>query len=364
MRTVCFFSGDITRSGGTERVSTMVANGLAAQGKYRILFVSLVEQQEKLFFPLNEGIEHYALGKKWIAPGPGYLKIVPKLYRFLKDQKVDVIIDIDIVLDILSLLAVRAGLRTKVISWENFNYMFERTILYRRLILNYSVKRTDYVVTLTKRDRENYRRYLKRREKIKAIYNPMEEISELENKEKEKWIITVGNLTSIKGTDFLAQIACDVLKRYPDWKWLVLGDGELRGMLEEVQAQEELKERLVLTGRVQNVAEYLQKAQIFVLTSRSEGLSMALLEAKAWHVPSVSFDIMVGPGEIIQDGINGFLVQPFDCGQMVRKIGQLIEDEALRKQFCKKTECGNRKFQKEYILRQWNEVIRQVCGEE
>ncbi len=357
MLTICFFSGDITRCGGTERVSTMIANGLMAQGKYRILFVSLVEQQDKLFFPLDEGIEHYALGEKWIAPGPGYLKIVPKLYRFLKDQKVDVVIDIDIVLDILSLLAVRAGLRTKIISWEHFNYMFEKTVLYRKLILDYSVKRTDYIVTLTKRDEENYRRYLKRRKNIRTIYNPMENISEGGNYEKEKWIITVGSLINRKGTDFLARIAGKVLKKYPDWKWFVLGDGELRGMLEEVQEREGLKERLVLTGRVPNVSKYLQKAQIFVLTSRAEGLPMVLLEAKAWHVPSVSFDIMAGPAEMIQEGINGFLIQPFDCEEMVKKIGQLIEDEELRELFCENTQYGIEKFQKENILRQWNEVI-------
>lgn len=360
METVCFFSGDITRSGGTERVSTMIANGLAAQKKYRILFLSLTEQQDQLFFPLDESIRHYALGKRWIAPGPGYLKVVPKLRRFLKEQQVDVIIDIDIVLDILSLLAVKAGLRTKVISWEHSNYQYEKTVLYRRFILNYSVKRTDYVVTLTKRDEENYRSYLKRRERIRAIYNPMESVSPGEMCGKEKWIISVGNLTSIKGTDLLAGVVTKVLKKYTDWKWFVLGDGELRGMLEEVQEQEGLKERLILTGRVQNVSEYMQKAQIFVLTSRSEGLPMVLLEAKAWQLPSISFDIMTGPAEIIQDGIDGFLVRPFDKEEMAGKIGRLIEDEALREVFHKNTENGVDKFQKEYILKQWNEVIDQV----
>lgn len=362
MMTVCFFSGDITRSGGTERVATMIANGLAAQKKYRIIFLSLTEQQDKLFFPLKEGIRHYALGKKWIAPGPGYLRVIPKLRRFLKEQQVDVIIDIDIVLDILSLLAVKAGLRTRVISWEHSNYQYERTVWYRRFILNYSVKRTDYVVTLTKRDEENYRRYLKRRGKIRAIYNPMERVSPKEGCKKEKWILTAGNLTGIKGTDLLAGVVPKVLKKYTDWKWLVLGDGELRGLLEEVQEREGLKERLVLTGRVQNVSEYMQKAQIFVLTSRSEGLPMVLLEAKAWHLPSVSFDIMTGPAEIIQDGIDGFLVRPFDKEEMAGKIGRLIEDEALREAFRKNTENGAEKFQKEYILKQWNEVIAQVSG--
>ncbi len=363
MKTVCFFSGDITRSGGTERVSTMIANDLEAQKKYRILFLSLTEQGGSLFFPLNDGIEHYALGKKWISPGPGYLKVVPKLRRFLKDQQVDVIIDIDIVLDILSLLAVRGGLRTKVISWEHFNFQYENSILYRRLIRNYSVKRTDYIVTLTKRDEESYRDYLNRRERIRAIYNPMERVSPVEECRREKWLITAGNLTHIKGTDFLAIIAPEILKKYTDWKWFVLGDGELRGLLEQVRAREGLEERLILPGRVQNVSEYMKKAEIFVLPSRTEGLPMVLLETKAWHLPSICFDIMPDPAEIIQDERNGFLIQPFDCAKMVERIGQLIEDETLRKAFRENTVCGMEKFQMESILRQWNEVIDQVMEE-
>lgn len=363
MKTVCFFSGDITRSGGTERVSTMIANALAEQGKYRIIFLSLTEQRDSLFFPLSDGIEHFALGDKWLSPGPGYLKVIPKLRRFLAEQHVNVIIDIDIVLDILSLLAVRTGLRTKVISWEHSNYQYEQTVLYRRLILQYSVKRTDYIVTLTKRDEENYRSCLKRSERISAIYNPMENVSPGKACGTEKWIITAGNLTNIKGTDFLARIAPKVLKKHKDWKWFVLGDGELHGILEEVQEKEGLKEQLILTGRVQNVAEYMQKAQIFVLTSRSEGLPMVLLEAKAWRLPCVSFDIMTGPAEIIQDKTNGFLIAPFDCEEMSDRIAQLIENEQLRRAFRENTVCGIEKFQMETILRQWNEVIDQVTKE-
>ena len=124
MKKICFFSGDITRNGGTERVSAMIANALAKQGFYEILFLSLTEQAKKPFFPLEKNIRHYALGKKWINPGPGYLKVIPLLRSFLKQKAVDIIIDIDIVLDILSIPAAK-GLKTKIISWEHFNYGFE-----------------------------------------------------------------------------------------------------------------------------------------------------------------------------------------------------------------------------------------------
>lgn len=353
-RTVCFFSGDISRSGGTERVAAMIANGLCREGNFRIVILSLVQDKEP-FFEIDPEIECYALGKRWLQPGPGYLKLIPKLRRFLKKQQVDVIVDIDIVLDVLSIPASR-GLPVKVISWEHFNYFAEQEILYRRLILRYSVRRSDFIVTLTRQDRDNYAAHLGRTKRIAAIHNPMEQFPAADVP-KEKWIITTGNLSMGKGMDYLAQVAAAVLRRHEDWKWYVLGEGDMREYL-EVQAREShLEGRLILTGNVKNVSDYLQKAQIFVFTSRHEGLPMSLLEAKAAHLPCVSFDIMTGPSEIIRDGVNGYLVQPFDCEAMAERICRLIEDGDLRARFTRRTELDLEKFRMERILAKWNRLL-------
>ena len=132
MKKICFFSGDITRSGGTERVATMIANELAKQGNYEIIFLSLCEQNEKPFYVLEQCIKRYKLGEKWLNPGPAYFPLIPKLRRFLKEQSVDVIVDIDIVLDVLSIPASRR-MKTKVVSWEHFNCDYEMSIFYRRI---------------------------------------------------------------------------------------------------------------------------------------------------------------------------------------------------------------------------------------
>lgn len=353
---VCFFSGDITRGGGTERVSIMIANGLAGQGRYEILFLSLIEQSDHLFFELDKRIEHYSLGKKWINPGPGYLKVIPKLRHFLKEQKVDIIIDIDIVLDILSLPAAN-GLETKVVSWEHFNYGYEMKSWYRRYILKYSIKRTDYVITLTEGDKKTYMKNLGRKKNISAIYNPVQEMDYGDVIEKEKWLITVGRLILRKGMDYLAETAVPVLEKYPDWKWLVVGDGEEREFLEQVIERHHLQGRLVLAGRTDDVNSYLKKAQIYVMTSRVEGLPMCLLEAKTFCLPSVSFDIPTGPGEIIQDKVNGYLIKAFDCQEMVEKLEKLMEDGRLREQFSRHAQDNLSKFQMETILENWNQIL-------
>ena len=138
MKKICFFSGDITRSGGTERVAAMIANGLQQTGRYEIVFLSLVEKNKDTFFPLDSAVSRYALGKKWISPGPGYLKLLPKIRRFIRQQNIDIIVDIDIVLDILSIPACR-GMKVKIVSWDHFNFDFEMSVFYRRMILKYSV---------------------------------------------------------------------------------------------------------------------------------------------------------------------------------------------------------------------------------
>lgn len=356
MKKICFFSGDITRSGGTERVSVMVANALAAQKKYQILFLSLTEQNGVPFFELRKDIGHYALGDRWLNPGPGYLKMIPRLRRFLKQYAVDLIIDIDMVLDILSIPAAK-GLGVKIISWEHFKFSYEMESLYRRWILRYSVKRTDYIVTLTEGDKKAYMEKTGRRTNISAIYNPVQEMDIEETEEREKWLITVGRLVRIKGMDYLAETAVRILRQFPEWKWLVTGEGEERPFLEEFIREHHLEEQLILTGRTDDVGAYLKKAQIYVMTSRSEGFPMCLLEAKAFRLPIVSFAVMTDSGEMVEDGVNGYLIPPFDCECMAEKLRELIQNAALRRRFAEHAHDNMEKFRMERILENWNQVL-------
>ena len=360
MKRICFFSGDITRGGGTERVAIQIANALHLQGNYSILFLSLTEQSPEPFFPIEAGISRFSLGKKWMNPGPGYLRYLPKLRRFLKEQRVDVLIDIDIVLDILS-LPMKKRLGVKVISWEHFNYDFENSVLYRRLILRYSIKRSDYCVVLTKTDEKRYGQELHRTHAIGTLYNPMPQPDELPTlKLKENLLITAGHLIPAKGIDYLARIAVQVLPTHPDWKWLVLGDGEQLPVLQEAINKYGLQESLLLPGRVPDVDTYLKRAKIFVLTSRREGLPMCVLEARAHGLPCVAFAIS-GIDELLTDNENGFLIEPYDCTEMSRRLSELMETPSLWERFSQNTLQNTERFSLSHILKEWNHILEQLC---
>lgn len=368
---ICFFSGDITRSGGTERVACMIANGLLKK-HYQVSVLSLTEQSEtkEPYFPLDKRICRHALSDHWIQPGPGYAPLIPKLRQYITRQNIDVLIDIDIVLDALSVPAV-FGTKIKVISWEHFNYGFETSVGYRRMILQHVTPLTDCIVTLTAGDRQSflrsYRRCRRHYPPVCAIHNPAEgydrqkENGGNDTAGKKKWIVTAGRLTHQKGMDYLVRTAAIVLRKYPDWQWLVLGEGEQYGIIKEQIQKRRLNGRLLLKGQVPDVGWYLKQAQIFVLTSRFEGLPMCLLEAKAQNLACVSFDIATGPDEMIRDGYNGFLVPPADCNRMAERIGRLIEDENLRLFFAANAGCGMEHFSLNTILKKWDGVLKRVC---
>lgn len=360
---ICFFSGDITRSGGTERVALLILQRLKELEKYELSILSIVEQNEKPFFEIPVGIKRNKLsnGKKWIAPGLGYIPLVPRLRKFLKREQIDILIDVDVILDLLSVPS-SFGLKTKIVAWEHFNYNYvwpsKVYQAFRHLSEWFSARCADYIVTLTMQDQKNYEKKLKRRKAIQTIHNPMlltEQVSQ--SVPREKMILSAGRLTWVKGIDLLEQLIPNLLKKYPDWKWYILGDGEDRFRLEIVQKKYQLQNQLILTGNVSDVNAYMQRAAIFVLTSRSEGLPMVLLEAAGNHLPMVSFDIQTGPSEIIENGINGFLIEPFSIDKMREKIEYLIDNELVREQFSKNTKQIQKAFNIEKIMKQWEQLL-------
>ncbi len=360
---ICFFSGDITRSGGTERVTLLIIQKLKALEKYDISILSIVEQREKPFFEIPKGIKKTRLdsGTEWIAPGPKYIPLIPRLHCFLKDNKIDLLIDVDVILDLLSVPA-SAGLKTKIIAWEHFNYHYawpSKTYqMFRHAAQWFSARSADFIVTLTRQDQKNYETRLGRRKAIQTIHNPMMPAGQSENTlTREKSILTVGRLTWVKGIDLLEKLIPMVLTKYPDWKWYVLGDGEDRKRLEAAQKKYQIENQLILTGNVSNVSAYMQKASIYVMTSRSEGLPMVLLEAAQNGLPMVSFDIQTGPSEIIEDGKNGFLIPPFSIEDMREKVEYLITHEKVRDVFSKNTGSIQKRFDADSITVQWEQLL-------
>ncbi|WP_243388575.1 glycosyltransferase family 4 protein [Bifidobacterium scaligerum] len=371
---IAFFSGDITRSGGTERVATWLAGALTEafdasccrQGAHgtrtRISIVSLFEERAAPAFPIDARIRRFTL---YPAAAHGiwrYFATVRRLFTLVRQQHIDVLIDIDGILDMYALPVKRlAGV--KVISWEHFNCLTNPDVPYRKLTRRWASRRADAIVTLTGIDRTLYERRFTPRCPVTTIANPMPVVIPAPvYGDSSRLILSAGRLTRQKGFDLLVDVAARVLPKHPDWRWMILGEGEERMLLERRIAETGLDGRLILAGRTDDMDGWMRRADMFVLTSRYEGLPMVLLEAKAHWLPIVAFDCPTGPSDIVADNVNGRLIAGLSVPGMANAMEPLMNDAALRREFSQHAQDGAERFDESMILTQWMSLLHDVAA--
>jgi glycosyltransferase involved in cell wall biosynthesis len=137
-------------------------------------------------------------------------------------------------------------------------------------------------------------------------------------------LLYVGRLHVEKGVDTLLDAWPRVLCQVPDGTLVLVGDGPLR---EDLQARG--IPRVLFVGNVQDPLPYLQAAEVFVLPSRSEGLSGALLEAMATGLPCVATAIG-GTVDVVTDGVDGWLVPANHPDALAQRLTTALLDPPER----------------------------------
>lgn len=139
---------------------------------------------------------------------------------------------------------------------------------------------------------------------------------------------TIGRLTPVKGIPYLLQAARTLLLQGAKVKVLIVGDGNIKPDLMTQARDMGISEHVVFLGHREDTKELVQAMDIFVLPSLSEGIPMALLEAMAAS-RSVVASRVGGVPEIIEDGVEGFLVEPMDVNGLTEKCMRLIQSPEM-----------------------------------
>lgn len=162
-------------------------------------------------------------------------------------------------------------------------------------------------------------------------------------------LLFVGRLAAVKGLPILLESLAALSSEYPDIVLTLIGDGPDRAAIEEQAVRLGLNQNVDLRGyRSQaEVREEMQQADIFVLPSFAEGVPVVLVEALAAAIPVVATRI-AGVGELVEDGVSGYLVPPGDPGSLAECIRRLLEDPALRSRF---GAAGRARVEKEFDVR-------------
>ena len=367
-------------SGGMERVLTQKVNWLAAHTQHEITILTtepVPTGTPKCYFPLSEKVQVVELNIDFNAD---YTKpLLPKYcahmrrMRAYKRALTEYIVQHGIELCI-SLggkeIAFLRHLPCRTIAEMHFAMDQRRQLIeanhkslfwslvgeVRTRQLVQAVKPLERLVVLTDADKTDWQR--SGCTNVMCIPNPCSLDGQKVSikSAKSKTILAVGRLHEQKGFDLLLQAWKPIEKTYSDWSLRIVGEGPKRAEL-EAQIESQGLKRVVLAGATNNVLDEYEAASIFVLSSRYEGLPLALIEAMWFGLPCIAFDCPQGPAELLAED-RGWLVPNGDIAELTAQIAYALShpEEALK---CaqKAQSFAQTTYSEAAIMPQWVQLI-------
>lgn len=364
MPNICFLLGGFQGNGGIGRVTSILANEFAKIEGVSVTTVSYCQNNEPMLYELSEDINKKFLYSNSISMVKAILRhhAIKKLTKILKQENIDVVIACGALFYPLAIISAKLyGI--KCFCWEHISPSVKADYNFQGIARKMAVPFADKVIVLTKSAEKYYLDALKiKKEKLIQIYNPVSEsaATSKDYNSNSKKIISVGRLSYQKNFSLLVDVAAKVLPKYPEWRWDIYGSGEEHDELLEKIKSRGLEGRVNLMGQVNNLYERYGEYSFQVMTSRYEGFPMSLIEGAANRLPLVSFDIETGPDEIIEDGVNGFLVEPENVDMMAEKIKILIENTNLRASMSEKSFQLNGRFSLNSVMERWCEICKKI----
>ncbi len=264
MKKICFIIGNINNSGGTERVTTLIANNLAQQNNN--VFILSLSHGDQPFFELNSNIKIQALFNEKVSMKKNFFQAVRKIRNFLISKQIDTLIVVDSISCVFTVPAC-AGLRINHICWEHFNLKVNLGSRFRDLGRWMAAKWGNKIVTLTERDKSFWdkRFNLTHTNKVVAIANPSPyELQDNTPSLEHKIILCVGRLTYQKGFDLLIPSWSKVAHKLDGWKIIIVGTGEDEVSLKEMAVNYGVSESIIFAGQQKNMSQFYNKASFFV----------------------------------------------------------------------------------------------------
>lgn len=368
-RKIAYCTPSLYIPGGVERVLTTKANYLAERENYDVYIILTDGKDKKPYYPLSSKVQVVQLDinfeELWNLPflkkAAIYLKKQDIYKRKLKEALFAIRPDITISLlrrEINFITSIKDGsrkigeLHVNRNNYRNFeendNNLFKSIFskIWMKSLVKH-LKKLDRFIVLSNEDKMNWHEL----HNVEVISNPLPFRSQSFSDLSKHKVMAVGRYTYQKGFDLLLKVWREICKRYPDWELYIYGKGD---KTEYYKLAEELKlNNIFLENATENIIDKYLESSIFVLSSRFEGFGMVIAEAMACGVPAVSFACPCGPKDIIRNGEDGWLVENGNVKQLAEKIGNLIENENLRKEMGKKARINIKRFDEVKIMKQW-----------
>lgn len=320
---ILFYINTIQR-GGAERVMCNLANRFSEQGNACVLVTSFFANNE---YDLSEKVKRIALFLQ--KPAHGFVKrnylLVKRLRNVLRQEHPDMLISFMAEPNFRAIIA-SAGLKNKVVvsvrNDPNTEYKTFVTKMLAKLLFRFA----DGVVFQTEEAQKWFSKYVQKKSAI--IFNQVDkEFYDTKCERERHDVVTTGRLVPQKNHKLLIRAFADIADKVSD-NLIIYGEGELRSELKEMISELHMENRVFLPGTIENVAETIIAAKLFVLSSDYEGMPNSLMEAMALGLPCVSTDCPCGgPRELFGEYGEGRLVACGDASALAATIQQKLEHQ-------------------------------------
>lgn len=202
-----------------------------------------------------------------------------------------------------------------------------------------------------------------------SLYYPEEDIqnrlkfrSQMGFSSEEKIVGAIGRMVWVKGFEYLIRGIPAVLRSHPEARFLFVGDGPLREILQELSASLGVAHQVVFSGFKRNMRDILATIDLCVIPSLREGFPMVTLEAMAMAKPIVATSID-GITEQISDGVDGILVPPGDSAALSRAVTAILRDQTLGRNMGKRArQTVETKFPVEKMVAETEKVYQSLIS--
>lgn len=362
--------------GGADRIVVQKANYLADEMHQDVYIITDSQKERPIVFPLSPKVKHIDLNIDFdrqynhnlLVRGYYYFTLMrlykKRLSHSLSCIKPDIVIStMGRDMDFLTRMndgSIKIGESHIAKPYtRNFHLMESRGFPYKQIAQHWrrkqeaAVKELDALVVLTRHDADAWKGI----KQAHVIPNSLPFLPEKGSSCLEKKIISIGRYSEQKGYDRLIEAWGKVNQKHPDWHIYIYGEGQDGDKLQGLIRKYHIGDSFMLCPPTPNIQEKYLESSLYVMSSRFEGLPMALLEAMACGVPCISFDCPYGPAEIITHGEDGILVENGNTDKLADAICSLIENTDQRISMGRQAQKNIQRYSRKKVMKLWNDLF-------
>lgn len=385
-KNIVIIEDNINLMGGVERIVATLANDLINDNNVEV--ISKYKEGIEPFFEYDNNIKRtYMVEVKKISSKikkrnllfyiirifeKQYEKIratilIKKYCKYINTKDVIIFGRVNVATDFLKYIEA-----SKKIIVRDAIHLKNHSQLTIKKLKKYFPRKVDKFIVSSNESMETYKKFFGSKQvNLEKVYNPLGIEIKHGYRYENKKVIAIGRFDKQKGFENLIKAFKLVIKKHPDWKLELVGDGNYKKVYEKLIFELNLEKNVFLIGKTKNITKTLNEASIYVMTSRYEGYANSLVEAIACGVPSISYDWLMGVEDIIKDNENGLIVKlknredyyygnkeyEEDIINLAERINYLIENEEIAKYLSGNAIEIIKTRNIEYILKKWRAMI-------